>query len=142
MKFNQNIYRYRHSEIEFHFTVYDDYAAFTIDTARFTNMGYGTALLSIMFEIINEKHQEFKFICGKLSTSDYYDHGNNWKISIPFYLKQRKDAFLIKCPMNFRLAYCNTKPEDFFKNKYYSYEDFTKEITNGYIIYPLNKIHI
>ena len=26
--------------------------------------------------------------------------------------------------------------------KYYSYEDFTKEITNGYIIYPLNKIHI
>ena len=38
-EFNQNIYRYRHSEIEFHFTVYDDYAAFTIDTARFTNMG-------------------------------------------------------------------------------------------------------
>ena len=54
-EFNQNIYSYRHSEIEFHFTVYDDYAAFTIDTARFTNMGYGTALLSIMFEIINEK---------------------------------------------------------------------------------------
>ena len=141
-EFNQNIYRYRHSEIEFHFTVYDDYAAFTIDTARFTNMGYGTALLSIMFEIINEKHQEFKFICGKLSTSDYYDHGNNWKISIPFYLKQRKDAFLIKCPMNFRLAYCNTKHEDFLKNKYYRSEDFTTEITNGYIIYPLNKINI
>ena len=124
--------------IEFHFTIYDNCAAFTIDTGSCENQGYGAALISIMFEILETRYDDVQIAYGKLSTSDYYDHGNNWKRSIPFYLHRKENSYLIKTNRKLDLVYGTKDANNIFKTKYRSYEEFTNEnISDGYIIYPL-----
>lgn len=125
-------------EFEFHFTIYDNHVAFTINVDEYKNKGYGTALISIMFEIIEIFYPEIEIIYGWLSTSDYYDYGNNWERSIPFYLHQKENAFLIKTSRKLHLIYNTEDVKEVFRKKYYSYKDFIADgIEDGYIIYQM-----
>lgn len=137
---NNTYYEYINDKgIEFHFSIRDkNIAPFNIDVRRYEGLGYGTALISIMFEIIETYHKDVKFIYGKLSTSDFTDHGNLWQTSIPFYLKQKDNAYLIKCDRNLHMIYNTEDTNDYFNTKYYSYKDFIQGGASiGYIIYPL-----
>lgn len=124
--------------IDFHFSIRDkNIATFRIDTNKYESLGYGTALMSIMFEIIETYHKEVEVVSGWLSISDYRDHGNLWQRSIPFYLKQRNNAYLIKCDKKLYTVYNSEDANTYFKNKYYSYEEYIRDgISDGYIIYP------
>ena len=123
-------------EIKFDFTVEEKFIHFTIDTGHKENMGYGTALLSIIFDYSANKN--FDFICGWLSSSDYYN--GNWQTSIPFYLNINTNSFMIKESQKMRNIYPTfSNFVDFYNNyeHYYNYEQFTQTIYDGYIIYPL-----
>lgn len=136
---NNTYYEYINDKgIEFHFSIRDkNIAPFNIDVGRYEGLGYGTALISIMFEIIETYHKNIKIVSGWLSISDYRDHGNLWQRSIPFYLKQRNNAYLIKCDKKLYTVYNSEDASTYFKNKYYSYEEYIRDgISDGYIIYP------
>ena len=76
--------------LDFSFTIEDRFVHFTIDCKKLSNQGYGTALMSIMFDIISTHYNYIDFVCGWLSIADYYN--GNWDISIPFYLKQKENS--------------------------------------------------
>lgn len=125
-----------YQDITFYFTVEKRFIHFTIDTHYKENIGYGTALLSIIFDYSSNKN--FDFICGWLSTADYYN--GNWKNSIPFYLNINTNSFMIKETQRMRNIYPTFNNfMDFYNNyeHYYNYEQFTQAIYDGYIIYPL-----
>lgn len=124
--------------IIFSFTIEDRFVHFTINCNSFSNQGYGTALMSIMFDIVNTNYNYVDFICGRLSTADYYN--GNWNISIPFYLKQKENSFLIKTATLMRYLYTsNSNFNDFFKKykRYNNYEKFVENISDGYIVYEI-----
>lgn len=94
--------------------------------------------MSIMFDIVNTNYNYVDFICGRLSTADYYN--GNWNISIPFYLKQKENSFLIKTATLMRYLYTsNSNFNDFFKKykRYNNYEKFVENISDGYIVYEI-----
>lgn len=126
------------SEIIFDFTLHKKYISFNIDTRNLTNLGYGTALMSIVLEYA--KANNFEFVCGWLSTADR-DNGN-WKISIPFYLKQLPNAYLIERETTryIHAIYDGFNSfEEFFNayEHYHSYDEFVTNNTDGFIIFPL-----
>lgn len=127
-------------EIIFDFILFQKYGTFNIHCNNLSNQGYGTALISIMLEIIKTNFEHIDFICGRLSVEDYLR--KNWNVSIPFYLKQKADAYLIKENKFMRNIYCNYSSfNDFYNDydKYYDLASFSKNVSDGYIIYPLVK---
>lgn len=125
-----------YQDITFYFTVEKRFIHFTIYTGHKENMGYGTALLSIVLDYA--KMNNYDFVSGKLAKSDY-DNGN-WKTSIPFYLKQSPNAFLIKTTEFMRNLYPKyDTAKDFFDDfkHYYSYNEFVEDFSEGHIIYPM-----
>ena len=125
--------------IMFNFTLEQRFIHFDIDTHNLENQGYGTALLSIVFEYATQKH--FDFVCGYLSTADYYN--NNWEISIPFYLHKNQNSFLIKESKRMRNIYPQFSNFQEWSNQYthyLAYNSFTQNISDGYIIYPIQHI--
>lgn len=94
-------------------------------------------LCQLCSKLLKQYHKEVEIVSGWLSISDYRDHGNLWQRSIPFYLKQRKNAYLIKCDKKLYTVYNSEDANTYFKNKYYSYEEYIRDsISDGYIIYP------
>ena len=122
--------------LDFSFTIEDRFVHFTIDTHKRENQGYGSALLSIVFEYATKNHLDF--VCGNLSTSDY--HNKNWETSIPFYLHRHPNSFLIKESDRMRNIYPKFKNFQELSNNYihyYDYYNFTENVDDGYIIYPM-----
>ena len=78
------------------------------------------------------------FVAGHLARADF--ENGNWKKSIDFYLHRLSTAFLIKSDLFMRDLYPQYEnTQDFFDSQthYYSYDNFIKEFSEGYIIYPM-----
>lgn len=123
-------------DVNFRFTVYEKFIVFDINTLNKSNQGYGTALISIVLEYAKEN--KFDFVAGHLARADF--ENGNWKKSIDFYLHRLSTAFLIKSDLFMRDLYPQYEnTQDFFDSQthYYSYDNFIKEFSEGYIIYPM-----
>ena len=124
-------------KITFHFTVYikDKYAVFDINTENYENSGLGTFLLHSMLSIL--KDYNVGFVAGKLSTADY--NNGNWKRSIPFYLKELPNSYIVEAYEQKSIKFFNELVLDKSEilQYYYDMESFIKETQgkrDGYII--------